>query len=293
VRQTLRHAALVSIGAAVAVVLLHGLQLHLDEARAARQRLQQFMFVPPGEHLRIAALGYEQTVADLVWIQAVQAMGERKVTPEAGVWLVHALDVITTLDPRFVRVYVSGGIALTTLVSMYADSNRLLQKGMTHNPGVWELPFFLGFNYYFEEANDLKAAEYISRASRLPGAPEFLAPLAARLYVSARTPEDAIDFLTQVYDQTKDENVKRVLAQRLKEVVVERDLLLLEEAIRRYRDLYGRAPGRLADLVGPALLRRLPPEPFGGRYLYDPQTETVKSSEVKERMKAYSHRRAP
>lgn len=272
---------------------LYFLQVQLDQQRAATPKLQRFMYLPPGQYLRVAALGYEQVAADLLWIQAVQAMGERKVSGEAGHWIAQALDVITTLDPRFVRVYEAGGIALTTLVVLAEESNRLLEKGIEHNPEVWQLPFLLGFNYYFEFHDDQKAADSIARASRLPGAPAYLAPLAARLYVSARTPQDAIDFLAQMYAQTTDENVKQVLEQRLKEVVVERDLQLLEEAISRYRERYKRAPARLEDLVGPGLLRELPREPFGGRYLYDPQTQSVRSSEMKERLKVYGQRRSP
>ena len=274
-------------------MVLHGLQVRLDEEQASTPKLQRFMYVPQGEYLRIAVLGYEHVVADLLWIQAIQTMGERKISLEAGRWLAHALDVITTLDPLFTRVYEAGGMALSMLVPLYEDSNRLLEKGITHNPQIWQLPFQLGFNYYFHLYDDPNAAKYIAMASRLPGAPEYLTPLAARLYVSARAPEVAIDFLTQMYDHTTDENVKRVLEHRLKEVVVERDLLLLEEAIRRYRGLYGRSPERLEDLVGPGLLRGLPREPFGGRYLYDPQTQTVRSSVVKERMKVYGHRMTP
>jgi hypothetical protein len=149
----------------------------------------------------------------------------------------------------------------------------------------------LGFNYYFELRDDAKAADYIARASRLPGAPQYLAPFATRLYVSAREPQVAIDFLAQMYAQTADENVKRVLEQRLKEVVVERDLQLLEEAVSRYRERYKRAPDRLEDLMEAGLLRELPREPFGGQYLYDPQTQSVRSSEMKDRLKVYGKRR--
>jgi hypothetical protein len=95
-----------------------------------------------------------------------------------------------------------------------------------------------------------------------------------------------------MYEQTSDENIKHVLEQRLKEVVVERDLQLLEEAISRYRKLHKRVPARLEDLVGPGLLRALPREPFGGHYLYDPQTQAVRSSEMKERLQVYGKRRA-
>ncbi len=285
-----RMSALVAMGLLL-VVGLHRLQVRIDEQRAVTPKLQRFMYLPQGEYLRVAVLGYEQVVADLLWIQAIQAMGERKVTEEAGHWIYRALDVITTLDPKFVRVYEAGGIALVTLVVLVEESNRILEKGIQYNPDVWMLPYLLGFNYYFELHDDANAADYIARASRLPGAPEYLAQLAARLYVSAREPQVAIDFLARMYEQTSDEKVKSVLEQRLKEVVVERDLQLLEEAVSRYRERYKRAPERLEDLVGPGVLRALPREPFGGRYLYDPQTQAVRSSERKERLTVYGKRR--
>lgn len=279
-------------GVIVVILLaaLHVLQLGLDHQRAAVPKLRQFMYLPSGERLKVVVLGYRQLAADVLWLQAIQAMGERKISPNGGTWIAHALDVITTLDPRFVRVYQAGGIALTTLVPLYAESNRLLSKGIEHNPDEWQLPFLLGFNYYYNEHDDAKAAQYIARASRLPGAPVYLAGLAARLYISAHTPQDALMFLAQVYEHTADENVRRVLEQRIKEVVVERDLLLLEDTINRYRALFKRVPARLEDLVGPGLLSDLPREPFGGRYLYDPPTQTVRSSEVKERMKLHGNR---
>src|SRR2546426_883611 len=198
--------AAISTSTVILIMGLHFLQVRLDEQRAPITQFQRFMYLPQGEHLKIAALGYQHVVADLLWIQVIQAMGERKVTEEAGRWIYRALDIITTMDPKFVRVYEVGGIALTTLVVHIDESNRILEQG-------------------------------------------------------------------------------------LKEVVVERDLKLLEEAISRYRKRYNRAPERLEDLVTSGLLRSLPREPFGGRYLYDPQTQTVRSSEMKERLKVYGKRR--
>lgn len=275
----------------LAMVMLHLLQIDLDQRRSSTPSLQRFMYLPQGEYLKAAVLGYEHFVADVLWIQAIQAMGERTVSEEAGHWIAHALDVITTLDPKFVRVYEAGGIALVTLVAMPEESNRLLQKGISHNPDVWELPFLLGFNYYFELHDDLRAAEYIARASRLPQAPAYLAPFAARLYVSARNPEDAVVFLAQVYAQTTDGNLKQILERRLKEAMVERDLQLLEDAIRRYHGRHNRAPERLEDLIGSDLLRALPREPFGGRYLYNPLTGTVRSSDMQERWQLFGKRK--
>src|SRR5438445_2384463 len=285
-----RYAA-ISSSTVILIMGLHFLQVRLDEQRTTITKFQRFMYLPQGEHLKIAALGYQHVVADLLWIQVVQAMGEREVTEEAGHWIYRALDVITTLDPKFVRVYEVGGIALTTLVVHIDESNRILEKGIQHNPDVWTLPFLLGFNYYFELHDDAKAADYLAKASRLPGAPEYLASFATRLYVSAREPQVAIDFLAQMYEQTSDENIKRILEQRLKEVVVERDIQLLEEVMSRYQARYKWALEHLDELLTSGLLRSLPREPFGGRYLYDPQTQTVRSSEMKERLKVYGKRR--
>src|SRR5437879_9994410 len=151
-----RISALVATGS-LFVMGLHLLQVRIDEQRAVTPKLQRFMYLPQGEYLRVAVLGYEQVVADLLWIQAIQAMGERKVTEEAGHWIYRALDVITTLDPKFVHVYESGGIALVTLVVLVEESNRILEKGIQYNPDVWTVPYLMGFNYYFELHVDGKA----------------------------------------------------------------------------------------------------------------------------------------
>jgi hypothetical protein len=279
------------LASAIFVIALVAFQIHLSQWNGTTQKIEQFMYLPNGEYLRIACLGYRELVADLLWIQAIQVMGERNVSETAGRWLYRALDTITTLDPKFVRVYEAGGLALTTLVVLPEESNRLLKKGALHNPGEWKLPFLLGINYYFELYDDAKAAEYISEASRLRGAPPILSTLAANLYVAAKSPQQAVDLLTAVYQNTSDENAKQLLEQRLKIVIVERDLQLLEHAIDRYRELHGRLPDRIADLEGPGLLRQLPIEPSGARYLYDSSTGSVASSEMKERFKLSGRRR--
>jgi len=287
---TIKKTALLFAGIGVACGL-HWLQGELDRARAARPEMQEFMYLPSGEQLKAASLGFEHEVADLLWIKAIQVMGDKKVSEEAGRWLFHALDVITTLDPAFVHVYEVGGIALTTTVVLPDESNRLLEKGMAHNPEVWKLPFLVGFNHYFELHDDIKAAQYLARASKLPGAPAYLAPFAARLYASSREPEVALEFLAQVYEHTTDENVRAGLEQRIKEVVVERDLQLLEQQVALFYQRHRSYPEQLHDLVTDGLLRNIPSEPFGGTYEYDRATHGVHSSVVRDRLKARGHRR--
>lgn len=285
-----RSLALWATGTVLAISLC-ALQIPLTHWNNSKPKLQHLAYLPSGEYLRIASLGYRQLAADLLWLQAIQVMGEQKLSEEDGHWLYHAVDRITTLDPKFVRAYEAGSHALCILVVLPEESNRLLEKGMKHNPQEWKLPFLLGINYYFELADDEKAAEAMARASRLPGAPESLARLAAKLFVSAKSPQQAVELLAKVYEETSDENVRKMLEIRLKESIVERDLQILEQAISRYQSIYSMQPDRLENLVGPGLLQALPNEPHGGRYLYEPTTGTVRSSEVAERMRIPVRRR--
>jgi hypothetical protein len=105
------------------------------------------------------------------------------------------------------------------------------------------------------------------------------------LLVSAKSPQQAVELLAKVYEETTDENVKRLLEQRLREAIVERDLAMLEEAIQRFQIQSSQRPARLEQLVQTGLLQALPQEPFGGHYQYDATTGEVRSSEVKERMR--------
>ena len=275
----------------VLAVSLGALQIPLTHWSNSKPKLQKLTYLPSGDYLRMASLGYRELAADLLWLQAIQVMGERKLSEEAGHWLYQAVDRITTLDPKFVRAYEAGSHALCILVVLPEQSNRLLEKGMRHNPQEWKLPFLLGMNYYFELADDEKAAEVMALASRLPGAPESLVRLAAKLFVSAKSPQQAVELLAKVYEETSDENVRKMLEIRLKESIVERDLQILEQAISRFQANHSRRPERLENLVEPGMLRELPMEPFGGRYLYEPATGIVRSSEVTERIRLTGHRR--
>jgi tetratricopeptide (TPR) repeat protein len=258
---------------------------YLDELRVGVPKLQQMSYLPDGNVLKTATLGYREVVADFLWLQVIQAMGEKHVSQEVGQWIYRAFDVITTLDPKFVRAYEAGGHALCTIVVMPQESIRLLEKGIRHNPQEWRLSFLLGVNYYFEFGDNQKAAEAMAIAARVPGAPDIIARLAARLLVSAKSPQQAVELLAKVYEDTTDENVRQLLEHRLREAIVERDLYLFEEAISRFQAQHSRRPAHLEELVQEGLLQKLPQEPFGGRYQYDAATGEVRSSEVKERLR--------
>ena len=255
--------------------------------KGIEKKIEEFVTLPKGEYLKPAVFGYDQLVADIIWLRAIQVIGDKVVTPKGYDWVYHALDVVTTLDPKFAYAYQLGGVTLSVLGKRPDLSNMLLEKGVRENPEVWQIPFYIGFNNFFYLNDYETAAEYIDKASKLPGHPAYLPKLAARLYVQAGNPDVALEFLSRMYKDTDDEKVKLALEQRIKEVIVEKDATFLEEAINRYKEAHKLYPENLEDLIRSGIIKEMPHEPFGGFYYLHQGDGKVYSSTLKERMRVY------
>jgi len=266
-----------------------GILAVVERQRPAMVRAAELAYLPKGEYLRVAVLGYRQMAADLIWLKAVQHFGERKQTTEGYLWAYHAVDVLTEVDPKFSFAYQAAGIVLGVWANLPRESIALLTKGMRHNPEVWQLPFYVGYDYFYEVHDPVQAAKYLRIASELPGAPAYLPKLAARMTVEAGDPDAALEFLQRLYQQLQDERLRESLVQRMKEVVAERDIRFLEEGVRRYKSRYGKRPANLNDLVTKGIIQQIPEEPLGGVYELKPSDGTVASTGLRQRLRVHRH----
>jgi tetratricopeptide (TPR) repeat protein len=223
----------------------------------------------------------------------VQIVGKKRNSADEYEWMYHALDVITTLDPQYAYVYYAGGVILGDLANRTDLSNRLLEKGVDANPDVWNIPFLLGYNYYFLLNDPTKGAKYIMRAASLPDGPSYLPGLATRMAAEAGSPDTALAFLEARLRETHDPEMREILATRMKEVIIERDLRLLENAVEAYQAQHRASPATLTDLVAAGALSGLPQEPFGGDYQLDRETGSVSSSTHPERLRTFFKRKQP
>ncbi|MBI4401197.1 MAG: hypothetical protein HY581_06160 [Nitrospirae bacterium] len=264
-----------------------GLLTVVERQRPAKVRAAELSYLPNGEYLKVAVLGYRQLAADVIWLQAVQHFGNREETTEGYLWAYHAADVVTDLDPKFVAVYQAAGAILGVWAGRPRESIALLTKGMRHNPEVWQLPFFVGYDYFYELHDPVMAAQYFRIASELPGSPAYLPKLAARMTVEAGDPDAALEFLQRLSQQLQDERLRESLAQRMKEVMVEKDIRYLEEGVRRFKARYGKLPVRLEDLVIRGIISQIPEEPLGGVYKLNAADGSVTSTGSRERLRAY------
>lgn len=259
----------------------------LERQRSAAVRAEELSYLPKGEYLKIAVLGYDQFAADLIWLKAVQHFGASRQSKSGYAWAYHVVNVVTDLDPKFLPAYLAAGSILGVWAGLQYESIEILRKGMRENPEVWQLPFFIGYDYFYELCDAAKAAPYFQAAAKLPGAPPYLPSLAARMTVAGGDPAAALEFLQRLYERTRDPRLREALELKIKEVIVERDIRDLQERVRRYRARYGKAPRTLEELVARGVVESLPEEPFGGRYEIDPSSGTVKAMGRSERLDIY------
>jgi len=261
----------------------------LEHRRPPAARAEELSYLPKGAYLKVVALGYRQMAADLIWLKAVQHFGERKQTASGYRWAFHAVDVVTDVDPAFAYAYQAAGTILGVWAGLPRESIAISTKGMRYHPDIWQLPLMVGYDYFYELHDVRAGARYFRMAAVLPGAPEYLGKLAARMTVEAGDPDAALEFLQRLSMQTQDERIRAGLLKRTKEVMVERDLRFLEEGVRRYQSLYRKMPSVMEDLVAGGIVDRIPPEPLGGSYRMNPSDGTVSSTSMPEGLRVHRH----
>jgi len=228
--------------------------------------------------------GFRNVLADVVWLQAVQVAGNRKLTPTEYDRLYVLLNVEADLDPKFEMPYLLGGLVLGESPQHGMEALRVFERGKVTHPADWRFPFYIGFTHYFSLGDAVAGGGAMAEASRLPGGPAYLSGLASRMLSEGREPEAALQLLEAIVRQESDPARRAVLERRILEVTVERDLQTLERAVEWYRERTGTVPADLSALVREGILTAIPPEPNGGSYVLE-RGGKVRSDRVTQRLR--------
>jgi hypothetical protein len=213
----------------------------LHASRSADRMGQELMYFPSGQLLRPAAVGHPLTLADLLWLRAIQYYGEHRLSDNRFPFAGHIFETITTLDPHFAEAYIFGGLVLAGEGRELERGIDLLLRGMAWNPRRWDLAFETGFVYYIAAKDDAQAARFFKLARQLPGAPEIVTRFAAHVESRAGD-DDAALALWEELLRTTTHPAMRALAERK------------VEALRRQR-----APGAPREQGEPGGQRRQEP----------------------------------
>lgn len=233
-----------------------------DETRRAREVDNALLFVPDPAQLRAASSGYEEVVADLLWVRAVILFGERydqDDSPQWLAWMRRMVRTVNLLQPKW-RTSFFYGMALLRVEGDIDGSNEVLRDAVVHFPNDPLFPFSLGMNAYLYENDPAAAAPWLEKAAALPGAPAWYAAAAAAMHRDAGSREAAIHYLQDVLATTENEAVRGTTLRQLRRLQADaledswRDLCL------QFREEHGRplsSPEELERYAG----RKLPENP--------------------------------
>jgi tetratricopeptide (TPR) repeat protein len=276
----MRSLALALLAGIALLALASALSFRLAEAHLNKP--YDVLHVPSGRAARVAALGHRTFVSDLYWLSAVQYIGERRAGAGKSAQLgfdklLPLVDLVTDLDPRHGYAYQTAGIVLSA-AGRLDESDAILRKGMERGPPWWSFPYYLSFNYWFYRGDLATAAHYAEIAARKPGASANISHLAVSLASKSGTPEEAITLLQELKATVKDEATAGRLDEQLKLAVLERDAQMLERAVAELEKQRGWPIASLEELVMARIVPAIPPDPFGGRYVWIGAERRVRSS---------------
>lgn len=208
-----------------AVVIAAGTVLDARDRRYPRSAAEtRELYLTSGDTIGRLALGFDAVLADVYWIRAVQHYGrDRRLLRYTGRYelLAPLVDITTSLDPHFTTAYVFGALFLAEPLpngpDQFDQAVALLEKGLRAEPAAWRYAQYLGFLHYWHRDDRQAAAREFERAAAIPGAPIWLKPLAAQMFVDGGDRQAARTLLESLA-QSEEPWIRDLAQRRLREL---------------------------------------------------------------------------
>lgn len=250
-----------------------GLQVVRDRQPPLTGGRESLLYVRSPEAMKRMALSYDSLVADAYWIRAIQHYGSTKRSDDPGKsfdLLYPLLDLTTSLDPLFNVAYQFGAIFLAEPPpggpGQPQQAITLLEKGIKAQPDNWRLLQSLGFVHYWWREDYRMAAYWFDQAAKRPGAPIWMAPLAAVTLAQGGNRNASRQMWRHIAETEGDEWFRTEAVRRLNQLDALDQMDELGRIVAAYRSRAGRAPRGWEDLVAAGMLRGVPRDPLGSPY---------------------------
>ena len=274
------HNSPASVAAVALIVLLiagsAGVQAARDRWFPRPPVAEHLLYVRSGDAVRRLAGAYQPLFADIYWIKTVQHYGSDRLgrTAERRYQLLYPLlDLTTSLDPYFTIAYRFGAFFLA---DVYPDGAgrpdqaiALLEKGLRVEPQKWEYAQDIGFVYYWAVGDYARAAEWYLRASKMPGAPNWMALVAASM--AGGVDRRAARFLWSQILATADVDwIRRGAERRLAQFDAMDAIDAINAHLRPFVALMPDGPITWERLASAGAIRRVPLDPAGVPFALNP-----------------------
>jgi tetratricopeptide (TPR) repeat protein len=231
------------------MVIVVGLALVLFLSRTLDSRRPPVNLAQEEEKLYLSgnaakrlSLGFNGLIADWYWMRSLQYVGGKMLKDPSRTLmdslsdlnlklLAPLLDTATTLDPTFIEPYEYAAIVLPAVDVDAAI--RLTKKGIAANPSSWRLHQHLGY-VYWQLGEFHTAAEIYGTGSKIPGAPQWMEAMEAKMAAEGGSRNTAREIYTRMYEESSDTKVKDMAEIRLKQL----DSLDQRDAVRKVLTSY-------------------------------------------------------
>lgn len=181
-----------------------GLQHRIIELESQGKHPYRLLYLPSKEYVKPAALGYDHTVADFLFLRAIQAFGATYTFSLDLSQLWAYFDTVTELDPHFLTAYSFGNLVLGEFAKDDARALAILDKGIENNPGKYKPAYDGAFYALWVMENIEQARQYVNIALQSPDCPEFVRRWEAYLDERMGRYEAAFEkFLTEYLEAVK------------------------------------------------------------------------------------------
>lgn len=235
---------------------------------------EEFFYVPPLNYLKVASGSFQSFCADIFYIRGILAITEQFKDRMSWVdWVQKNFEVATDLDPKLTQGYFFAGVVIAHGEEGIKKGIQFLERGLKQNTKEWQIPYWIGFNYY-QLGDYLKAVEFYEQAAHLPDAPGFLKSIQPMYYYRAGRPDLGLLYLQGLRNSVGDPKQLEWIEEKLKWI---QNIVYLEDKLKQFKALYGYCPERIEDLKGAGLLEEIPEDHFGGGYYLDTDNCRIKS----------------
>ncbi|GEM_PF-6989916 len=248
-------------------------QNKINQTRPDLNLTGEMRYLPKGPALDMTSCGIKGVFADILWNKALCYVTRHFGIDRNFPYLARIFDVITDLDPQFVKAYHYGGFLLTSAALKTPEAIKILTKGVKNNPNVWRLQYDLAHVYSFFAKDKINSAKYFAMAAQTATNQGKDASILFEQATDYYVQDDGFEEARQMwrnFANSPDKKRKKIATEQIKRINAQEMIKHLQSAVDLYKNIFGHLPKTLKNLQGfktpKGTINQIPKDPFGKAY---------------------------